>query len=263
MDLLKEFRSFCENNGIRYFLAHGTLLGAIRYKGFIPWDDDVDVLVPREDYEQLIRIFEDHGIYRLYSIERDKKYGYPFAKLCNNATRKIEASLDNGVVQGVELDIFPLDHWADDVEEAKKEVRRLKKKMFWLRTIKNSSPTAKTPFRLFVLKMMIAFGRLLGSRFFINGIIRISYRKKQAGSAFMGNKSWCPYGEKDICPSEVFSGSTEVEFEGDKYPAPIGYDEYLTRLYGDYLPEPPKEKQKTHHVFKAYRLASSETQGNE
>lgn len=70
----------------------------------------------------------------------------------------------------------------------------------------------------------------------------------------MGVKTWYSYGERDIIPAEVFADTIEIEFEGQMFPAPIGYDTYLTCLYGDYLPEPPKEKQKTHHNFKAYRL---------
>ena len=114
-NLLKEFRAFCNENGIRFFLAYGTLLGAIRYKGFIPWDDDIDVLVPREDYNKLIRIFRDSDKYRLYSFERNQKYGYPFAKLCDMSTRKIEFYFEPLVDYGVDIDIFPLDYWDDDI----------------------------------------------------------------------------------------------------------------------------------------------------
>ena len=87
LEILKEFNSFCEENNIRYFLAFGTLLGAIRYKGFIPWDDDVDVLVPRDDYNRLLKQFQNNEKYCLYAFERDKKYSFPFAKLCDMKTR--------------------------------------------------------------------------------------------------------------------------------------------------------------------------------
>ena len=81
LNLLKKFHSFCVENGIRYFLAYGTLLGAVRYKGFIPWDDDVDVLVPREDYKKMIDLFQDDERYHLYSFEKKKNYRYPFDKI--------------------------------------------------------------------------------------------------------------------------------------------------------------------------------------
>ena len=101
-DLLKEFDAFCRQNQIRYFLAYGTLLGAVRYKGFIPWDDDVDVLVPREDYDKMIKIYKDSDRYRLYSTERNPKFGYPFSKLCDMTTKKEEENINNGIEQGVE-----------------------------------------------------------------------------------------------------------------------------------------------------------------
>lgn len=261
-DLLKEFRSFCEKNNIRYFLAYGTLLGAIRYKGFIPWDDDVDVLVPREDYNRLIKMYEDSGYYRLYSIERNKKFGYPFAKLCDNRTKKVEGNFNNGVDQGVEIDIFPLDYWNDDLEKAKSEVKKLKKNMYWLDIAKLSAHKARTPFRQIVFNCMNVYSRLFGTEFWIKKINKIGCSQNYVRSNFIGNKVWCPYGERDICPAVAFSSSVKVEFEGEMFPAPIGYDTYLTCLYGDYLPEPPKEKQKTHHTFKAYRLTEEEIQEN-
>ena len=82
----------------------------------------------------------------------------------------------------------------------------------------------------------------------------MAVRDEQRGSRYMGTKTWCVYGERNIVPAEAFSDGIEIAFEDGTFFAPVGYDAYLTCLYGDYLPEPPKEKQKTHHSFKAYRL---------
>ena len=128
-DILKKFDAFCKENNIRYFLAYGTLLGAIRYKKFIPWDDDVDLLIPREDYNRMISLFRDDERYRLFAFEKDPNYRYPFAKLCDMTTRKDESGYDNGVMLGVDIDLFPLDAWDDDLEKAKQEVKRIKRLM--------------------------------------------------------------------------------------------------------------------------------------
>lgn len=256
-NLLKEFRAFCNENGIRFFLAYGTLLGAIRYKGFIPWDDDIDVLVPREDYNKLIRIFRDSDKYRLYSFERNQKYGYPFAKLCDMSTRKIEFYFEPLVDYGVDIDIFPLDYWDDDIEKAKKEVVKIQRNMFWLDYSKYSSPTIKKPVKRFIQRILITACKILGHGYFIRKITAESMNNPN-GRAYAGAKSWCVYGERGICPAEAFSEAIEIEFEGEKFPAPIDYDTYLTCLYGDYLPEPPKEKQKTHHLFNAYRITEED-----
>ena len=98
------------------------------------------------------------------------------------------------------------------------------------------------------------FCKMRGAEYFLDKIQKETCKEGQKGNAYVGAKSWCVYGERGIIPAEAFAESVDIEFEGQMFPAPIGYDTYLTCLYGDYLPEPPKEKQKTHHSFKAYKL---------
>ena len=254
LDLLKMFHSFCIENNIKYFISNGTLLGAVRYKGFIPWDDDVDVLVPREDYNKLLSLFQDSKQYCLFSFERNQEFRFPIAKLCNMYTRKEEDNINNGVVLGIDIDIFPLDSWDDDLEKAKQEAKRIKKSMFFLGLTKLYKPDSVNPLKSFIKGIAMIFCKMCGSKYFIQKIIKESNKNYQKGFTYLGCKSWCVYGERDIIPAEVFADVIEIEFEGEKFPAPIGYDTYLRCLYGDYMPEPPKEKQKTHHSFKAYRI---------
>ncbi|MBQ7818383.1 MAG: LicD family protein [Bacteroidales bacterium] len=252
--ILKVFDAFAKENNIRYYLSHGTLLGAIRYKKFIPWDDDVDLLIPREDYNRMIKIFKDTDRYRLFAPEKNPEYRYPIAKLCDMTTRKDEYDYDNGIKLGIDIDLFPLDAWDDDLEKAKKEVKKLQKNMYYLGLTRLRNPATANPLKWFGMKVIMGFCRMLGSRHFIKNIIKESYKPEQKGNKYLGCKSWCVYGERGIIPAEVFKETADIEFEGEKFPAPKDYDTYLTCLYGDYLPEPPKEKQKTHHTFKAYKL---------
>ena len=256
LNLLKRFHSFCTENNIRYFLSHGTLLGAVRYQKFIPWDDDVDLLVPREDYDKLVATFEDCEQYRLFSVERNEKYRFPFAKFCDMTTRKEEFNTENGVELGVDIDIFPLDHWDDDLSRAKQEAKQIQKYMSCLNLCKIKSATAPNAFKRIYQFFRMVHARLFGSKFFLDKIAKASCKAHQTGSRYVGAKSWCVYGERGIIPAEAFREAVDVEFEGEHFPAPIGYDVYLRCLYGDYLPEPPKEKQKTHHLFTAYRLTN-------
>ena len=253
-DILKMFDSFCKENDIKYFLAYGTLLGAVRYKKFIPWDDDVDVLVPREDYERLISLFKDSEKYHLFAFEKDNRYSFPFAKLCDMDTRKEEFGYANNLGLGVDIDIFPLDFWDDDFEKAKKEVKYIKSNMMYLGLSKLAKSDSHNPIKRLIKSFIMLFCKFLGSEYFVKKITKKSNNPAQKGSRHIGAKSWCVYGERGIHSSKSFSGSVEIEFEGQLFPAPVGYDEYLTDLYGDYLPEPPKEKQKTHHSFKAYKI---------
>jgi lipopolysaccharide cholinephosphotransferase len=254
LELLKKFHSFCVENNIRYFISHGTLLGAIRYKGFIPWDDDVDLLVPREDYDRLLSIYQDSERYHLISYENNKEYFFPFAKFCDMTTRKVETNVDNGVDHGLAIDVFPLDCWDDDLEKAKLEVKHQKRNRFYLGLTKLEKPDSHHPVKRFVKGIYMALYKLRGSAYYVEKIIQCANKPEQKGSRYMGCKAWNVYGERDILPAEVFAEAIELEFEGQKFFGPVGYDAFLTSLYGDYLPEPPVEKRKTHHSFKAYRL---------
>ena len=253
-EILKVFDAFCKENNIKYFLSHGTLLGAIRYKKFIPWDDDVDLLIPREDYNRMIRLFKDSEQYQLFAFEKDPNYCYPYAKLCDMRTRKDEVAHVVGSKLGVDIDLFPLDAWDDDLEKAKKEARYVLKNINRLRLIRMEKTNADHPVKKLLGWMILSYHKIRGSKPYIKKILKVSTNKNLKDSRYLGCKAWCVYGEKGIIPADVFADAVDIEFEGMMFPAPIGWDTYLTCLYGDYLPEPPKDKQKSHHHFKAYRL---------
>lgn len=252
--VLKELDSFCKKNHIRYYISHGTLLGAIRYKGFIPWDDDIDVLIPRDDYNRLISSYKDNEQYRLYAYEKDPGFLFTYAKLCDVTTYKDESEHKSGVKLGLDVDLFPLDAWADDLEAAKEESRYIQKNLFRLGLTKLHKPDSVNPMKRFVKGIMMAYCKMFGSEYYLKKVMKQATKYTGSASKYLGNKAWNVYKEKDILPAEAFADSVEIEFEGDKFPTMIGYDAFLTSLYGDYMPEPPKEKQKTHHSFKAYKL---------
>ena len=252
--LLRRFHAFCVENNIRYFVSHGTLLGALRYKAFIPWDDDLDVLVPREDYDRLISLYPNDTRFRLFAPEKDRSYFYPYAKLCDMTTRKVEGGYDNGVELGIDIDVFPLDHWDNDLQRAKSEVRHQRRLMGLLGLSKLRKPDSLNPVKRFVKGIVMKAVKLRSSAYYVERIMQGANKPEQMGSRYMGCKAWNVYGERDILPAEVFAEAVEVEFEGQMFPAPVGYDTFLTSLYGDYMPEPPVEKRKTHHSFTAYRL---------
>ena len=253
-DILKELDSFCKKNNIRYFISHGTLLGAIRYKGFIPWDDDIDVLVPREDYKRLISIYKDNENYHLYSYEKDHSFLFPYAKLVDMQTVKDESSYDNGVRLGLDVDIFPLDAWSDDLEEAKRESAYIQMNLFRLGLTKLRHPDSAQPLKRFVKGVAMAFCKMRGSEHYLKNVMDQAKKYNGSMTKYLGNKAWNVYKQKDIIPADAFAEAIEIEFNGEKFPTMVGYDAFLSSLYGDYMPEPPKEKQKTHHRFKAYKL---------
>ena len=128
LDILIQFDTFCKNEGLYYTLAGGTLLGAIRHKGFIPWDDDIDVMMPREDYNRMLQIVRDkkNGSKFDFLIPGDPDYFYPFAKFCDNET--VAEMDDNYSKHGIWIDIFPMDNLPEDNEFLRKF---FKKTRFW------------------------------------------------------------------------------------------------------------------------------------
>lgn len=254
LGLLIKFDVFCKENGIRYFLSNGTLLGAVKYRGFIPWDDDIDVLVPREDYQKLISLFCDDEKFKLFSFEREREFRFPFAKLCDMRTRKIEENTDNGTFLGVDIDVFPLDCWDSNLKKAEDEVKHIRRCMLFLSWTKSVKVYSNNLFKRTAKAILVGASKLLGSSHFVKKIIKQSCRESQKDHLYLGCKSWPIYGPREIIPAEVFSDTVDIAFEGHLFPAPIGYDVYLRSLYGNYKQDPPVDKQKTHHRFVAYLM---------
>lgn len=255
--ILHYFAAFCQQNDISFFLSNGTLLGAVKYGGFIPWDDDVDVLVPREDYEKLLRLFQDNGQYALCCRQRCPAYRYPFAKLCDVTTQLDETNVDNGTVLGINMDIFPLDSWAPNRKKAMRQAKANKlrtKCLGYSKTIRFIPGEGRTGFGKWLRTAVHPLFQKFGPDLFCKRMDREAKRHwKQIPSPYLGSIAWPAYGTREVLDAQLFSSAVPVTFEGSQYPAPAGYEAYLTSLYGNYRQDPPIEKQVTHHNFVAYR----------
>ena len=138
MGILDRVHQFCEAHGLRYFLSSGTLIGAVRHKGYIPWDDDIDIYMPRQDYEQFLQTFSDaEGIYRAINPATEPHYYYTFAKVVDQRTRMVEKETE-GYEIGVYMDIFPVDYVTDNLSR-RERVFRLKKLLYKIRRCKISN----------------------------------------------------------------------------------------------------------------------------
>ncbi|MBQ7500459.1 MAG: LicD family protein [Clostridia bacterium] len=247
--LLRRFVEICEKNGLEYYLVCGSCLGAVKYGGFIPWDDDIDVALPRKDYETFCKTAPGllDGNMFLQTYKTDRYFPNFYAKLRNSDTAYIENSVKNiDMNHGVCIDIFPLDGYPDDKTEQNK-IERFKKsysiKMSTAFDTGSASPKVKA----------LAFAEKL---IHINNDRRKLIEKaNDLFSSYPTETSaiWCNHGNwqgaLEYAPREQYGKGSEAFFEGLKVRIPELYDEYLTQKYGDWRADLPDEEKKGHHYF--------------
>ena len=250
LDMLSWFHKFCESNDLKYYVLGGTLLGAIRHKGFIPWDDDIDVGLPRDDYNRLKKIMENSiGRYILETPESEKKdFVYSYCKLYDTETTLVENTRYK-TKRGIYIDIFPLDGIGNTLEESKVNF----KKIDIINNIISTKTCALSKRRRLYKNLAIIASRCV-PRFIINWKKEIKkvndicksrpYNDYKYVGNLLGN-----WHEKEIAKREWFGTPKLMEFENIQIYTPSNYDAYLTNLYGDYMTPPPIEKQETHHDY--------------
>lgn len=253
-DILKWFHNFCEQNKLRYFVIGGTFLGAVRHKGFIPWDDDIDVGMPRKDYERLKEIFygcENQKIdkYILETIDSDAPdFFYTFGKLYDTETTLIEKTRTN-CKRGIYLDIFPIDGIGNTLEESFENFKKLDRKNMFLMTRICAYEKRRALYKNFAIFLSRLIPSILVNekkiaRDFDKDCQKISY-----GNAYYVCNCSSTYRAKEIMEKRLISNLKEYEFEGFNVWGPELYDEYLTHIFGNWRQLPPVEKRTSAHNF--------------
>lgn len=247
IEILKCVHEFCVQNDIRYFLVYGTLIGAIRHQGYIPWDDDIDICMPRPDYERFLKLFnKNNSGYQVKAFELNNNFPYTFGKVEDLNTTFIEKT-DYPFPIGVNIDVFPIDGINND--------NKLIKKQIFLRKLINLKTIVYSKERNIFKNIILYIGKILLSpislKFLIEKMIKNSKKNNYDTSdkvciLAIGTKLNKPIDKK------VFKKGLLVKFESDQFYVPIGYDDFLKSVFGDYMKLPPEEKRKSHHVFKAY-----------
>lgn len=250
-DILSAVDKFCSDNKINYSLAAGTLIGAVRHGGFIPWDDDIDIYMLRKDYDLFERLFPEYykDNYKIWSFYRSDNCFIPFAKVYDNRTI-IKERCSKSKTPGVFIDIFPVDEVPDEEKEWKQfNKKRLRKThhIFRLQLKTSSDYSFKKNIGILLYKSFFFFSspKKLVPKF-------INYIKHNNGQGFQRvfENSMGFYGgpfEKSI-----FEEFIDIAFEDRKYKCFKNYHEYLSKAYGDYMTPPPPEKQVSNHSFDAY-----------
>ena len=251
LEMLDEIDAFCAKENIEYYLVGGSMLGAVRHNGFIPWDDDVDIGMPRADYERFVSTFiSKAGIAKIVDYRNTKNYAWPFAKAIHTKTRLIETGCEKCQI-GVYIDIFPIDVAEGTYEDVCKKVKRVKlyKDALTLKHLKVEKQRTLWKNTAIVLAKAL---HLIPDAFFIKAVNGIASKHSATTNCnylcnFMG--AW---GKKEIISADCFAEVIKHQFEGREYCILREYDEYLSSLYGNYMTPPPIEKQISHHSYVAY-----------
>ena len=243
LSVLDELDAFCKAHDIPYYLIGGSLIGAVRSKDLVPWDDDIDVAMKREDYARFCKEYVDSEKFKLFTYDRVDGYCLMMAKLADTSTIFDDVYARESTY-GVFVDIFPLDE-IDDYKGLRARWIRLKFMLFHYAYFISADGIKDNLLKTVIRIVLTA---TLG---------RIPYRKtaarfeasvaKDKGKYLMNY--WGNWGLAEHALKECFDGTTPVPLRDRSYPAPVGYDTWLTTIYGDYMREPTDPPQYHGHAY--------------
>lgn len=254
LDMLDSFVEYCEKHGLRYYLVGGTLLGAVRHHGFIPWDDDIDVGMPRRDYERFLELVKTEPVApHLQAISaRAGTLSNPYCELLHMGT-ELERDTSKYIREECQIlhlfiDIFPQDGWP----EADRKARWLAGYMKWNRYLVQCGRAklgkGVNMFRMLAKAPVICLMKLVGYRRILRHMDRVARRLDYDTSRYVGAITYGIYGPGERCLREEVVDFQKLEFEGRSLCVPGCWDRYLRQIYGDYMILPPEEKRKDHRL---------------
>ena len=248
LGVMDYIHNLCQKENINYSLAYGTLLGAVRHKGFIPWDDDVDIALKREEYDKLYQAIlqDDDAIYKVISFENDARYPYPFYRVYDARTVYDNNYIENDIELGICVDVFPFDYYKDVNKEMVKLDTYRRLSVYTLYGVHNKNAQLKNILRY---AMVLVF-RLTRVKIWNKKMNDLAMQAKEGEyiDYLMENKTRSTKFDKSLLDNVIDSS-----FEDRVYKIPESYTQILTAIYGDdFMEIPPVEKQVQHDDFEAY-----------
>lgn len=256
LGLLKETVRICDLLGLTYYLTGGTLLGAVRHRGFIPWDDDIDIAMPREDYERLFTegaaMFPEHM--RLRDFRNDPGFKRYYAHVEDLRVRVMLSSAQNRRRQHAWIDIYPLDNLPGGWLCSRfKFLTMLPRRILYHYSCFSSYVNLKRPDRPLYQRMFISLGKVTGIGRKLDSRVQLFKIHKALEKQNKRDSRWYVnfmglYVFREIYPRSVYGNGKLYEFEGGFYNGPEHTDTFLRRMYGDYMTPPPEEKKVIHTI---------------
>jgi len=258
LEICKKIDQICDEQDIRYYLYAGSLLGAVRHKGFIPWDDDVDVVMPRPDYERFLAYMQAHQDellpLRLYNIGLQPDYPYMISRV-SDERYILEVENEDPYGIGVFVDVYP---W-DGVGQSEEEMMRRKKKatryssLCYLSTRQKCiKDNTRSRLKLLIKPLAFAYAKLMGKRHFAKVLDKMAPKYAYDESKYVGCIVWGTYGTKSIYPIEWMEPYEKLQFEDAQLRAPREWDKALTKLFKQYMEPPPEKDRVPHHNYRAF-----------
>lgn len=255
LKIMNVIHSICQKENLRYSLFYGTLLGAIRHKGFIPWDDDLDIVMPRSDYNKLAEYFKNHAEellpFKWFSYETVPNYPYMIARVCNTEFR-MEAENEKDYGCGTFVDIYPLDGAGNGNHNLFYNKAWFFSSMYFTKSrIKYVIPKG------FVKQVVKGFSYLLSKifsfEFIRKKLLKFANKYSYEQSDFVASITWLVDGKKNVFRKSFFDELQLHDFEDTQFLIPKEYDSILKTRYGNYMQLPPESERIGHHFYKIFR----------
>lgn len=248
LDILDEIHRFCVDNQIKYSLGYGTLLGAIRHKGYIPWDDDIDIVMLRKDYDIFISTFST-PIYKVASETTIDNWFLPFAKVYDDRTFIVDRKANTTLI-GLNVDVFPVDEISENIYKYVIQKTYIKF-VSYCNAIKLFKINKETKLHKNIIMLVLKFLLVLFPKFFfLRQIIKKSQIYNEIGSKKVF--CWASIEDKYCLNKDIFENLCEIEFENRRFMSIKEYHTYLSIMYGDYMKLPPENKRISYHTSDAY-----------
>lgn len=260
--VMKKLDEICRELGVSYTLTYGTMLGAVRHSGYIPWDDDLDIMLPRADYDQLIAWCLEHEQelmpYKLFTPETVADYPYMIPRFCDTRY-EIETENEKNCGMGAFVDIYPLDGIGNTREEALATLRKRARfsSLYFLSTrMRCERGMTKSPLKRLIKLPAFWAAKLIGKKWLGKQLLAMGKKCDWENSRYVGCVIWDTETETGLFEKDWFAQTQVMPFEQEQFRVITGYDAFLSRMYGDYMQLPPEEDRIAHHFYSIYKKQS-------